>query len=713
MNPILLFVIQFLIRSSANFAILFLPTYPLIFLVLKNNLYHFREKLGIVIVLNLSFYIIIGFIGSWINLPITFEYFFFIMLLTYFSLVLITIFFSYRRGTTLFFKKAENIGFKRLIEEKSSLYRYIIKYVSLNGILLFIFIGLICILNLVNTSIFAGVDPWLHISIVRYITEVNYIPMNEYYGALGLHIFGAVIYFFSGVNLILLPKCFIFYTIPLSSLILYNILMRIFKNKNLATFGVFLLVSSFGFSWFMMVQFWPSGIALIQGLVIFFILYVRLQGLIKEDIPKREDISSNILFSYILSIFIFVSALLTHSLIAVLLLISYVWIYLIYFVKNYRRGFDLLLLLLFFSIFLIFYTFHISTGHFQVFDPFRIIPWYYLLFGALTIIFVVALILLHYRKSISFTRGLFTLIIGGNKKKHYKKIEDKIIFPLVFSLTITLGIVFTLFTLTLFNISIIYIFYFMDMLILSSFAIWGMLIFQYKPRGKPLFFWGLALDLLFLLMFLYDAMIGFTTFFLRVFYITTIIITIGFVSYLYKLIKNDSFQHRKFKFFLIFIVIFSVLNQNLYDSTNIDFFCLRKREVNSIQWYSNYTSNKDVIISKFGWYAIFIYYDYPFEDKNKNFPLESIHNFILVDNQLVHPNLHISNGTNILKNLKLTYNTDVVLVFPEEYYSPFSWTFFDQLSEEEIESYYNLDYLNRIFSAKGEFGGDLPYYWVI
>jgi len=30
--------------------------------------------------------------------------------------------------------------------------------------------------------------------------------------------------------------------------------------------------------------------------------------------------------------------------------------------------------------------------------------------------------------------------------------------------------------------------------------------------------------------------------------------------------------------------------------------------------------------------------------------------------------------------------------------------FFDQLSEEEIEAYYNFEYLNRIFSAKGEDG---------
>jgi len=713
-NSLVLFLlIQLLLKSSAIFTILFLPTYPIFFILIKNMDLNFREKIGITIVSNLSFYIIIGYIGSYFNLPITFEYFFFTLVLVYFSILLIVIFHGYYRGTGFFLKKVKSLDFEQISNEKFSLSNFIKRNISLNVILLSVFIILICILNVVNTSIFAGTDAWLHISIVKYITEINYVPMNAYFGTLGLHIFGAVIHFFSGLDLILLPKYFCFYTIPLSSLIVYNLLMRIFKNKNLAIFGVFLLNSSFGFSWFMMVQFWPSGIALIQGLVIFFILYVRLQGLIKEQIPKKEEIFSNILFSYILLIFIFISSFLTHSLLTMILVISYLWVYLIYFVKNYRRGFDLLLLILFFSIFIISYYFNISTGHFQAFDPFRIIPWYYLLIGSLAFIFVVALILVRYRKSLDFSRGTFLLIITGKEKRVYKKIEDRFIFPLIFGLIIILSIVFTLFNLTVFNISITYVIYFIEMLIISSFAIWGFLIFQYKPRGKPLFLWGLALDLMFLVMFLYDAMIGMTTFFLRVYYITTIIISIGFVSYLYKLLKTNSFQKRKFKIFLISVIIFSVYTQNLFDSTNIDIFCLQEREVNSIQWYSNYTSNKTLIISEFGWYAIFIYYDYPFEDKNKEFNFELIYYFLTVDSHLVHPSLHIFNGTNILKNLKSLYNTEVILILPKDYYSQFSWRFFDQLSEEEIEAYYNLEYLNRIFSAKGENGEETPYYWVI
>jgi len=162
-----------------------------------------------------------------------------------------------------------------------------------------------------------------------------------------------------------------------------------------------------------------------------------------------------------------------------------------------------------------------------------------------------------------------------------------------------LSLIFSLFNQTIFKINIQYIFYFLDILIIVSFAIWGLLIFQYKTRGKPLYLWGLALDFLFLIMFLFETIVGVSTFFLRVFHLTLIIIIIGFVSYLYKLIKNNSFQKRKFKLFLIFIVGFSISTSYYFDSTAGDTFFLKEQEVNSIQWYSNYTSEeKDKVFGK-------------------------------------------------------------------------------------------------------------------
>ncbi|KON28823.1 hypothetical protein AC481_00190 [miscellaneous Crenarchaeota group archaeon SMTZ-80] len=712
-NMFFFYIFQILLELSAIFTLLFFPTYPIFFILLKDKTFKFREKIGICIVSNLSLYIVIGFIGSCFNLLITFEYFLTALTISYFSILLIAIFQDYHKKTNLFLRKTKNYDYNNAKNKKFSIFDAITKFISLNGILLTSFIILLCILNIVNTRFFAGTDAWLHISIVKYITDINSIPMNEYYGALGLHIFGAAIHFFSGLDLILLPKFYLFYTIPLSSLIIYNLLRRIFKNKNLAIFGVFLLFSSFGFTFFMMAQFWPSGIALIQGLCIFFVLYVRLQAFIKEKVPKKEDILPNMLLLYIILTIIFIGSFITHSLITMILLISYLWLYLIYFVKNYKRGIDFLLLLFFFGIFLIFYNLNISTGYFQVFNPFRILPWYFLLFGGSAAGCLLALFLLFYRKSIDFTRGIFRLITKGKKKKFYKIIEEKYLFPLIFGTTIILSSIFTFYALTFFKINALYNFYFADTLLIALFAIWGMLIFQHKPRGKIIFLWGIAIDLLFLIIFLLDAVIAITTFFIRIFHLNLIVIVIGFISYLYKLIHNNSFHKRRYKIFLIFIVSFSIFSSSLFDSTSNNIFFLREREVNSIEWYSNHTSNEKVIFSKFGWYAIFVFYDYPFEDKNEELELESIHYFLIIESVYMHPSSHITNGTNRLKELKSFYNREVILILPKSFYSPFSWQFFDQISEEEIEIYYNLKYLNRILCTKGENGDEIPYYWVI
>jgi len=712
-NILFYYTFQILLEISVIFALLFLPTYPIFFIFLKSKSFELRERIGICIVCNLSFYIIIGFIGFCFNLLITFGYFLIALIISYFSILLTVIFQEYFRNANNFLKKRENHDNKDVNDKKFSIFDKSKKSISLNGILLTSFIILLCILNMVNTRFFAGTDAWLHISIVKYITEINSIPINEYYGALGLHIFGAVIHFFSGLDLIILPKFYIFYIIPLSSLIIYNILRRIFKSKNLAIFGVFLLFSSFGFTFFMMAQFWPSGIAFIQGLCIFLILYVRFQTFFKERAPKKEDILLNLPILYTILTCMFISSFITHSLITMILLISYLWIYLIYFVKNYKRGIDFLLLLFFFGIFFIFYNLNISIGYFQVFNPIKIIPWYFLFLGVSFAGLLLTLFLISYRKSINFSKGIFKLIINGKKKKIYKIIEEKYLFPLIFGTTIILSSIFTFYALTFFKINVLYNFYFADTLLIALFAIWGLLIFQYKPRGKFIFLWGIAIDLLFLVIFLLDAIIAITTFFIRMFHLTLIIIVIGFVSYLYKLIHTHSFQKQKYKIFLIFIVCFSIFSSSLFDTISKNIFFLREREVKSIEWYSKYTSNEKVIFSKFGWYAIFIYYDYPFEDKNEELELESIHYFLIIDSLYIHPSSHITNGTNRLKQLKSFYNREIILILPKTFYTPFNWQFFDKLSEQEIEAYYNLEYLNRIFLAKGENSEEIPYYWVI
>jgi len=164
---------------------------------------------------------------------------------------------------------------------------------------------------------------------------------------------------------------------------------------------------------------------------------------------------------------------------------------------------------------------------------------------------------------------------------------------------------------------------------------------------------------------------------------------------------------------MIFIVSFSILASDLEIYSSLEFYSLKRREISSIQWYSNFTSDQYVVIAEFGWGPIFIYYDYPFEEKNATRPLTSVVFFITSSNEYLNPRLHIQNGTNILIELKSDLENDVYLIVTDEYLLLSSLALFGSLTSEEMEMYYSLNYLNKIVSSKAENENEIPIYWVI
>jgi len=706
-------IFHLFVYISVGFTLLFLPGYPILFIIFKDKKLYFLEKLAITFVLNLSYYIIIGIIGFYLGFALTQWFFFVVLVISYFLIIFYIFIVDLKKNRFNIFKRKYSLNYKESFINHFSILNYIKKFRISNSVLLIVFMFLISILSLFGASIFIGTDPWMHISIIKFITDINYLPLNSYFGTFGFHIFGALISFFSGINIILIPKFFMFYTLPLTSLIVYNLLMRIFRNKNLAILGVFiLLISSLGFL-NIIFQFWPTSLALIQGITLFYLLYIRLQSFIQEKEPNKKKIFSGITLFYFLFITIFISCILVHSLIAMIFLVSFLWVYLIYFVKSYRRGNDVIILGLCLCLFFIFYILNISTGHFIVFSKIAGIPWYYILFGTIIIGILEGLVLLHYRKSMSFTRGRYSLIIMGKKHKNLKKIEDKYLIPLVFILVTIFICSFTILNIFFFKFELITIFTGIEILIICSFGIWGLSIFQFKPKGKPLFLWGLALAIILLIGFLFDFLTSSLTFFSRIFYLSSIIISIGFVSYIHKLIKTRSIQKPKMQFFLIFLTIFSLFATYFEIYFSIEFYSLKNRESSTIQWYSNYKSEQNVIIAEFGWDPIFIYYGYPFEENNGSLLFSDVIYFLMVSNEYLNPKLHIQNGTNILSDLKKELGRDVFLIVTDHYLLLSGLELFGRLTNEEIEMYYNLSYLNKVCSSKTENGEEVPLYWVI
>ena len=694
---------------STIFAILFLPSYPLYFIVFKEMKYSPLEKLSFTFVTNLSYYILMGYLGFFIGLDLTGAFFLLSTIIFFFLFIGYIIFQERRNGKYLFFRAKYTLKSKKQDIENFSIIKYLKNLIPLNGFLLIIFIFLFCLLNIVRYDYFFGTDPWIHVVIIKMITEINYLPLNEYYGTVGFHIFGSVIQFFSSVDVLLIPRYFVLYSFTVSALVMYILLKRIFKNNNYANFGVFILTfSSLGFS-YTMIQFWPTSIATIFGTFIFFFLYVRLQNFIDVDRPSIKKVFSNIIISYILLTMFFISALLTHSLTTVILLVSYLFVWFIYFLKDHIRGFDFILLVFFMSIFYIFYNFTLISGHFWLFSDFSI-PWY--IFVGVGI--VGGILIWRLQNSILYTKGRFSHTIKGGEYKYYKTIEDKIIIPLIFILIFSSMAIYFISILYGFNLNLTTVFVGFEYLIFPAFGVWGLILYQKKTRGKSLFIWGILLALIILALLFFVGSHLYFYFLNRVIYISAPIIVIGFISYIYKLNKLKSFNSFKYCFIVLFIIGFSILAEYNYQYTTLDDYQTEEREVSVVQWYSENANQKNAIISEFGWEFLFMYYEYPYNNKNETLRTNDIMFFLRFMDDMCDPDNHYDdNGENVLQSLKKQYGSELFLLLSDFYFSEIDANVFRRLSEEEVERYYQMDYMNKICSSKSPTGETQPLYWII
>ncbi|MHA1915024.1 MAG: hypothetical protein ACW97V_11730 [Promethearchaeota archaeon] len=488
--------------------------------------------------------------------------------------------------------------------------------------------------------------------------------------------------------------------------------MRIFKNRTLALFSVFVLeFSSLGFST-MMLQYWPSGFSLIMFLMIFFLLYVRLQKLIKTKRPSKQDILSDLPITYLLIFIIFVGAVLTHIITSLIFLISFLWLYIIYFFKDRNRGIDFLFLCVLFGISIVLINLGVGSGQFGFFTI--NISWYYLLMVGSAGSVAGVIILWKLQKSILFTKGRYKSIIKGETKSYYKLVGDRIIIPLFFTSIILITILLLIINLVWLNFATINILNITEILLLSSFAIVGLFLFQKKPRGKPLYLWGFGLALLLAIGFILNLLIFSNMIWQRILYLIPPIIVIGFTSYIYKLVKTNSIRLSWIKIVLLATITFSLFTTYLYESVSHDIFNMKKSEVNTILWYDTYSSKQNIILTEFGWGYVFNFYDFPFYDKNEAFYYNANIYILTAVTDLFPPNSHINeSGVNLLREIKEKHNSDVYLIFEDDYLINRGFKLFGRLTPEETEKYYSLSYLNRICSSKSESGEIVPLYWVI
>jgi len=686
--------------------IIFLPLLPLFFIIYKVNTLNFLEKLTYTIIFNYTFYVLIGYIGYLLGVPLN-SWYFFIISIIFFGLLFSVIFISKKLRIELL-KPQYNI-FSNFSENIKKLKNKL----GFNGFLLIIFLFLMCIFNVIRFSYFFGTDAWLHITIIKKISISQKLPLEDYHATLSLHIFCTVIYLFSGVDFLLIPKYFVFYTIFLSALVFYNLALRILKNKDLVILGTFLLeVSSLGFR-YTMYQFWPSAMSLILSLFLFFQLYTRLLNFIKEIRPTKKEIFTRLINDYILMSLVFITAMLTHVLTILVFILGFFWIFLIYFIKDYRRGFDFFIICCFLVIFIILSIFGLGEGHYFYLEDISL-SWYFYIIGIIGFLAVFIPITYRFKISLLFTTGRYSATIKGEKSLIFKKIDEKFMIPITIISSIFFLIIFSILNLIFFHLDFSTIFDGLEIILFTVLATWGLILFQKKPRGKPLFIWYLSyIGILSIALMLYIIFESRTPILARVYILASPLIIIGFLTYLYKLIKVHSIRKKKAKILIFLIILLSIFSSFYYESRVANKFSLMHRDTALIRWYAEKSDEKSNIIAEFGWNFVFIYYDYPYNDKS-NPGIYEIHNFIYYKNNLINPNNHFEeNGINKLKEMKNQTGKDVYILYDDYYILKSGYETYEQLDEKDHQKYYDAKYINKIGSSKTENGVSRELFWVV
>jgi hypothetical protein len=703
----------------ALFVILFLPMYPLIFYVAKIYDLMLFEKIVLTIIINISFYVIIGFFGNLCGIPL--DGLFFVSITTIFYIIFIFLSFYHQKHTI---DKAINERIQYVENHKHENHHFFDNKITywilenLNVLLLSCFLILLIILYLTLVSLFNNTDVWLHLTNIKIIKVSGYLPIQNYFGAMGIYIYTVVFHFFSGFELFLIPRYFIIYSILLSSGIIYIIFKRIFRNKNLAIFGVFLLeFSSLGFIR-VVNTFWPTMLAFFQSILIFYILYLRGSKFVEKEFISSKEVRKGLISSYSLMVFLFIGSLLTHSLVSTIMLISYFWVFLIYFIKDFRRGIDFLILFLLGIILFVFIGLDLGTGHlgYVLFNFSAILsyPIHYYFIGIVVVCVIIIPVIWKFVRGIKFGRNEVIISTKYKEKRKEQRIEIKWIIPILLSIVVLISTILLISNNYILNLNIQSLFSLIEIFLIGTFGTWGFIWFQKTSRGEILFIWYVGFAIFLLFAFFYDIFIITSTFWPRIVELCAIVIAIGFISYIYKLIRLEIIRNKKVKLFLVSLLTFSLLISISEISYFTKLFSLEEKEIKNLNNFAELTSEKKVVISEYGESLAIIFFDYPYGGEEVNIQIFDLHYFKVVDEIYLKPDNHIDeNRTNILIDLKKKYNTGLYISLTRYYFQFGSWSFYGGLTDEEINQYYNLIYLNRICSSRDLNGNEKPVYWVI
>ena len=665
------------------FVIYFIPGYQIFFKIFGSK-YNFMEKLSLTILFSMIFDILVGIVAGYLGILITGLFYLIIILSTYYSLMLLN-----------------KILNKSKVIKKNNI-RSIPGVIPKNFLLFIGFLILFALFAISRYPILFGSDPWFHLILTDEIIQTGIIPFDKYRGNNGLHLMGALIHLFSGYPTIQIARYFPIISFLNSGLIGFVVFRKIFKNDQIGILGSLLtIVGPYRYD-FAQNQYFPTGLTLSIFLFMMFFYIERIE-------IDKWSIRENVFYFFLMGTSYFAIVFLS-DISAIIFLFLFIFVSFLFLIKNRKIFVDFG----FFIILLLLYGLYNIFGYESViFESILVgleLPIYiFLILGIFGILFIFIINKFSVDPMDTFNSWLKKDPDSSFLKRVMKKYLKYILITFVLIFPFIISILFSLF----FDISygFIYMLTYMViplMLVIVSFiiSIAGLIIFRKRQKTGPLiYFWAIYSFLILLSYSIYDLLFLKYWLWIRLLMYSGIGLICAQMAYLFYIYKDKFVSPRTFKRIYILILGCAILN-NLFVNVNITQF-KQKYEVEFAQWYGIHSTNQSSFLTGYRWTFILDYYSGTDQMIYHN------HSYLLFPSNQIN-----SNNSNLLWQFRQEVKKNNLYLLLDDHqivegiFGDVIGINFGKINTTILEEYYNLPYLDRIFTSRNAFNQSVQVYWL-
>lgn len=675
-----------LFLPSSLFVIYIVPGYQLFFKTFKDK-YTAIEKLALTIVFGMIINIISGILAGHLGIPITGLFYLCFIIIFYYILLVLNFHVKGRYPIERF----ESVDVRKLIPK---------------NLLLFIVLAVLLSVFLISRyPILFGDDPWFHLILTNEIVNTGVIPFDSYRGANGLHLMGALIHFFSGHPTLDIVRFFPIINYVMSGLMGFAFFNRLFKNEQIGIIGsLLLLIAPFRYD-FAQSQFFPTAL----GLTVFlFMMFLYIEHIRYEDIATRQ-----IFIFYILSGLAFFSLVFISDISAILFPVFFILFSIVFTIQNKRRIGDLVFYIMLLVIYGIYNLFAFKSIIFvSILGDFSFSPIFIpiLMGGAVVGIFIFRIL----NKFTNYTKGAHEEFMKKPPQEVFlKRMMTKYLKPVMFIVLLALPIIvsFLIFISFDINLDFFYILTYVVNPIINAaismlLAFWGLLLFKRAYKDGAIIYWWAIFSLVeFLAFVIFDIVFLHYMLYLRMLMYTGIGIVCGEMAYFAYLYKDRFVNKRKLNQFYLLFFIYTIAS-SLLVSVNVTQF-KKKYEIGFPEWYGEHSSEQSSFLTGFRWNYVLDYYSGEnqtiyFNEAPLLFPTNQVNssnfNFLRQFQQLKSEN-----------NLYLVLDEKQI---SEGIFGDVVGIYIGKINQSILKEYYDLPYLNRIFSSKNQLNQRVQIYWL-